>query len=102
MCKYLFAFLVLASCQNSFERKGIVVDAQTKKPIEGASVDIYMKTQKRDSLKEKVFTDNTGYFFVEEKRKKEQLFIIEKEGYMGFVSSLTKPNDTILLERLDK
>ncbi|MFN3315183.1 MAG: hypothetical protein ACK40K_00055 [Raineya sp.] len=96
------AFIFLASCQNSFERKGVVLDKQTQKPIEGVSVEIYMKTQRRDSLKEKVLTDKQGYFWVKENIKADKLFVLEKEGYIGFVSSLEKPNDTIFLEKLDK
>lgn len=98
-CILAFTLLILSGCGKKIERKGVVVDELTNEPLEGVTIDIYMKSQKRDSLKEKVYTDNNGYFFMDEKRSTGQSFLIYKEGYIGHVSSLTVENDTIRLEK---
>jgi 5-hydroxyisourate hydrolase-like protein (transthyretin family) len=77
----------------------VVVDSDTNKPLEGVEIDIYMKTQKRDSLKKNVITDENGYFLITEKRDTTQLFQLKKAGYLGLVNSLNTKGDTIKLER---
>ena len=89
------SLLLLGSCTEPFERSGIVVDRITRQPIEGVSIDIYMKGQRRDSLKEKVFTDKNGYFITKEKRDADESFLFMKKGYIGYTSSLSAKNDTI-------
>jgi 5-hydroxyisourate hydrolase-like protein (transthyretin family) len=93
--------VVFSGCENAFVRSGYVVDKQTKEPIEGVLVEIYMKSQMKDSLKEKVFTNENGYFQIDEKRDKNTTFILEKAGYIGYVNSLIQNNDTIFLEKAD-
>jgi len=93
----IFLILFLTSCSNPIERSGVVIDENTKEPIEGVYIDISMKTQRRDSLKEKVFTDSNGYFHIKEKRDIGLFFTLEKSGYGYFTSTLSTPNDTIEL-----
>lgn len=95
----IFFALVIAGCDQDIERSGVIVDSQTKAPIPGVSVDIYLKDQSGDSLMTKVFTDANGYFHVGEKHNESKFFLLNKEGYIGFVGSLSIANDTILLEK---
>ena len=95
----VFTLFALVSCNNPIERSGIIIDRETFKPLQNVSIDIYMKTQKRDSLKEKVFTDSNGHFFIREKRNKDQLFLVQKDGYISYTNSLSIGNDTIKLEK---
>lgn len=97
--KSIFMLFILAGCSNPIERSGVVIDKQTKEPIQDVSVEIYMKNQKRDSLKEKVFTDANGHFHIKEKRDEDLLFLLYKNGYIGYTSSISIPNDTIIFER---
>lgn len=99
--KYVFiiTLVFLISCTSKIERKGIVVDSGTNKPIENVTIDIYLRHLKNDSLQEKAITDEKGYFHITEKRSKDLLFDIEKEGYISFVSTISRGNDTIKLER---
>jgi len=94
------SFLALAGCNNQIERKGVVIDKVTKEPMQNVSIDIYMKSQKRDSLKDDVFTDSIGHYHIKEKREVDQLFLVYKTGYVGFTSSLSILNDTIRMERI--
>lgn len=91
--------LAISGCENAFERNGYVVDKATRLPLEGVSVDIYLKAQAKDSLKEKVLTDQNGYFHITEKRSKHTTFLLEKTGYTGYVSSLADKQDTVFLEK---
>lgn len=93
----LFTFF-LTSCSDPIERSGVVIDATTHYPIEGASIEIYLKEQTKDSLQNKVFTDEKGCFSISEKKDSELLFSINKDGYKGFVGTLSNANDTVLLE----
>ncbi|MCR9289601.1 MAG: carboxypeptidase-like regulatory domain-containing protein [Bacteroidetes bacterium] len=97
--KMILILFTLAGCNHPIERSGIVVDRQTKEPLQGVTIDIYLKTQRRDSLKEKVFTDSNGHFYIREKRDEDLLFLLQKNGYIGHVNSLSIINDTIKLER---
>jgi hypothetical protein len=90
------------SCKKSFERTGVVVDRNSNVPLENVSIEIYLKNQVKDSLKTRVITDQKGYFLVNEKRPSDQLFILEKGGYISYVSSLKKPGDTIRMEKIPK
>ncbi len=94
----VIASLLLSGCDEEITRSGVVIDSQTGKPVEGVSIDVYLKYQKRDSLLNKVLTDQNGKFFISEKKSEGLLFLLDKEGYTGFVSSLSKANDTIRLE----
>ncbi|MFY0674638.1 MAG: hypothetical protein JXQ87_14660 [Bacteroidia bacterium] len=76
----------------------VVVDSETNKPVEGVEIDIYMKTQKRDSLKQDIFTDENGNFTILEKRDADQMFQLIKAGYIGHVNTLNIKGDTIKLE----
>lgn len=97
--KLAIAVLLLWGCAEPFERIGRVIEEGSGQPVQGLSVDIYMKTQVRDSLQEEVFTDSRGYFQVKEKRSSKTLFLLSKPGYIGFTSSLPLQNDTIYLEK---
>lgn len=96
---FLSIIVMYQSCEQKRERSGIVLDADTKRPIGNVSIEIYMSAQKKDSLQVKVFTDSKGYFRITEKRPADLLFIVHKEGYIGFVCDLSKSNDTILLQK---
>ena len=98
-CLILSVFLILVGCDNRIERSGFVIDETTKEPIEGVTIEVYLKAQKGDSLTEKIFTDSTGYFHISEKRDKDVLFEINKRGYISQIHSLSIANDTIRLER---
>jgi hypothetical protein len=100
LLKIIVLQFIFISCSNPIERSGYVIDEDSMQPLEGVSVDIYMKHQRRDSLQEKVFTDSNGYFFVAEKRDDDILFLMYKYGYIGYTSSLKVANDTILFERV--
>lgn len=106
MPKKIFTSLILLSvlsafgCAEKIERSGIIIDQSSGESIEGVSIDIYRMHQKRDSLKEKVFTDSLGQFQILEKIGKHKLFLLRKEGYIGYVNSLSGPNDTIRMEKL--
>lgn len=94
-----FFLIFLAGCHQQIERSGTVVDRETNEAISGAEIDIYLRYQTGDSLKQKVFTDKYGRFFISEKRNEGLLFDVQKEGYIGFVSSLAEAGDTIRLEK---
>lgn len=94
----LLALLVTTGCGQATERKGYVFEHQTHKPLPGVSVEIYMKQTLKDSLKTKVFTDHNGYYHITEKRSKSTTFLLHKDGYIDWVSSLTEDNDTVYLE----
>jgi hypothetical protein len=96
----IFLLFNLSGCINRIERSGVVVDHETNEALEGVNIEIYLKDQRRDSLKQKVYTDKTGHFRVEEKRSKGLLFELHKSGYMHYTSSLSGKNDTIKLERI--
>ena len=91
----------MVACTEKIERRGVVVDQSTNKPLMGISIEIYLKYQRRDSLKEKVVTDKNGRFYIKEKIDKEQLFQLRKDGYIGHVNSLSIEHNTILLERIE-
>lgn len=95
----IFSLFLLASCKEPIERSGVVVDGDTQQPIEGVEIDIYMKYQKRDSLKQDVITDKNGHFTISEKHDIDQMFQLRKPGYIGFVSSLKAKGDTIRMEK---
>ncbi|MGB0431283.1 MAG: hypothetical protein ACPGLV_12480 [Bacteroidia bacterium] len=95
---FLFCIL-LTNSQNSIERSGVVVDKETNEPIEGVEIDIYMKTQKRDSLKQEVLTDKKGRFRINEKRDEDLMFQLRKAGYIGFVNSLEIEGDSVRMEK---
>lgn len=97
--KISFILFTLVGCNNPIERSGIVIDKQTKEPLQNVSIEIYLKTQRRDSLNEKVFTDRNGHFHIREERDEGQLFILQKSGYISHTNSLSTVNDTIKLER---
>ncbi|MCB9202031.1 MAG: hypothetical protein H6604_03145 [Flavobacteriales bacterium] len=80
----------MISCTSKIERKGIVVDSGTNKPIEKRYYRYLFKAFKNDSLQEKAITDEKGYFHITEKRSKDLLFDIEKEGYISFVSTISR------------
>ncbi len=97
----LISIILLAGftqCTTKIERSGFVLDAVSKEPIEGVSVEIYMKYQRKDSLAQKVLTDANGYFYIKEKRNDNQLFAVRKKGYIGYISALSVPEDTVFLE----
>jgi len=89
----------MQSCKEPIERSGVVVDRDTNEPIEGVSIDIYMKYQKRDSLQQKIITDKNGHFTITEKRDINEMFQLEKVGYIGHVNSLKIKDDTIRMEK---
>ena len=91
--------ILLSSCQEPFGRSGVVIDRDTNEPIEGVEIDIYMKAQVRDSLKQNVFTDKNGHFSISEKRDADQLFQLWKKGYIGHVNSLKNVGDTFMMEK---
>ena len=95
----ILALFTMVGCTQKIERSGIVVDRETNLPIAGVSIDFYLKHQTRDSLKQKVVTDQKGHFYISEKVNETQLFQVYKEGYIGHVNSLAVKNDTITLER---
>lgn len=95
----LSTLFVWVGCNNAIERSGYVLDNTTRLPLEGVSVDIDMKAQRKDSLAVPVFTNEKGYFHIQEKRGKDIQFLVYKEGYIGFTSALSVPNDTIYLEK---
>jgi 5-hydroxyisourate hydrolase-like protein (transthyretin family) len=89
------------ACKQQSIRSGIVVDSESGRPIPGVSVEIYMKDQVKDSLQTKVVTDDNGLFTTGEKRPANQMFILEKGGYISYVSSLPKKGDTIRMEKIE-
>ena len=95
----IFTLFNMVGCTEKIERSGIVVDRNTNEPVKGVSIEIYLKHQRRDSLKEKVITDKRGQFYISERIDKEELFELRKDGYIGFVSTLSIENGTIKLER---
>lgn len=95
----IFIIFTFAGCTQKIERRGIVVDRDTNEPLKDVAIEIYMKHQRGDSLKEKVSTDKNGHFYIGEKRDKDLLFELSKSGYISFVSSLSDENDTIELEK---
>lgn len=89
----------VVSCKSASERTGVIVDDTTGEPVAGVTVEIYMKDQVKDSLQSKVSSRKDGTFRVSEKRPKDQLFILEKGGYISHVSSL--PDDTIRMMKIE-
>lgn len=99
--RFLFITLsfFLFSCSEKTNRQGIVIDKLTRIPIPNVQVDVYLGHLNGDSLKTKIFTDSSGYFFIPEKRNSNQLFFLEKENFISFVSKLSTDADTIELEK---
>jgi hypothetical protein len=95
----LIVGISMLSCQSKFERSGVVVDDITGEPVAGVTVEIYMKNQVKDSLQSKVSSRKDGTFRISEKRPKDQLFLLEKSGYISHVSSL--PDDTIRMLKIE-
>ena len=99
----LFLVLLMLSvmgCNPKIERKGVVLSQEDGKPLAGVRIDVYLKSVTDDSLATPVYTDNNGHFSITEKRSKNQDFLIEKEGYVGVVSTLSNGYDTVYLELL--
>jgi hypothetical protein len=90
--------MLLLGCDTKIERSGYVVDDLTNKPLKDVSIEVYLKNQRKDSLTEKVFTNSEGYFQISEKRSKELLFELSKQGYISHVGTLSVLPDTIRLE----
>ena len=95
----IFTLFAFVGCVEKIERSGTVVDRHTNEPLKGVSIEIYLKHQRRDSLIEKVVTNNKGQFYISEKIDKEKLFELHMDGYISHVSSLSLKKDTIKLER---
>lgn len=93
--------LLIIACKQDINRSGVVVDSATQQPISGVSVEIYLKNQVKDSLQSKVITDENGRFSIAEKRPSDQMFILEKGGFISHVSTLEKQGDTIRMEKID-
>ena len=89
----------MVGCDNKIERSGIVVDELSGEPIEGVSIEVYLKNQRGDSLMKKIFTDHDGYFHIAEKRSKSLDFELNKSGYISHINSLSIESDTIRLEK---
>ena len=97
----IIILLIIVGCDKKIERSGYVVDEQTNEPLQNVVIrKIYYRDQTKDSLWEKILTDQNGYFYFGEKRSKRQLFVLSKSGYVNFRSFLTVENDTIKLERV--
>lgn len=96
----LLLMLTAIGCNPSIERKGVVLSQEDGKPLPGVRIDIYLKSVSDDSLAVPVFTDSNGHFHITEKRGKNQDFLLDKEGYVGVVSTLGKGFDTVYMERL--
>ena len=92
-------FFFCTGCTEVFERSGIVVEEESNAPLEGVSIELYLKEQKGDSLTSKVFTDNNGHFYISETHNKDRLFQLSKPGFIDYVGTLSANNDTIKLER---
>lgn len=97
----LTILLLIITCKQDINRSGVVVDSATQQPISGVSVEIYLKNQVKDSLQSKVITDENGRFSIAEKRPSDQMFILEKGGFISHVSTLEKQGDTIRMEKID-
>jgi len=92
--------LIFVGCDEKIERSGIVVDQQTHEPLQDVLIEIMFKQKTKDSLNEKVLTDQNGYFFISERKSKKQLYELSKSGYVKLSSFLTVKNDTTELERV--
>jgi hypothetical protein len=89
----------LPGCTKKIERSGIVIDSQTNEPLKNVEIEIYLDHLKGDSLFPKVLTDSNGYFQIMEKRSKKRSFVLQKNGYIGYVGTLSIMDDTIKLEK---
>ena len=96
----IIILLILVGCDEKIERSGIVVDQQTHEPLQDVLIEIMYKQHTKDSLNEKVLTDQNGYFFISERKSKKQLYELSKSGYVKLRSFLTVKNDTTELERV--
>lgn len=92
--------LIFVGCDEKIERSGIIVDQQTHEPLQDVLIEIMYKQHTKDSLNEKVLTDQNGYFFISERKSKKQLYELSKSGYVNLRSFLIVKNDTTELERV--
>ncbi|WP_338813540.1 hypothetical protein V9L05_19325 [Bernardetia sp. Wsw4-3y2] len=92
----LFAF-IFCSCDCHTEANGIVMDSQTKQPLENVEVSIYLSMIHKDSLKTPIFTDKNGIYKLAHDYCSDYMIDFYKEGYVSWTSSV-KENDTIYLE----
>ena len=96
----IIILLIIVGCDKKIERSGYVVDEQTNEPLQNVIIKkIHYRDQTKDTLREKILTDQNGYFYFGERSNK-QLFVLSKSGYVNFSSFLTVENDTIKLERV--
>lgn len=100
-CLLLALCMLLFACKRESIRSGVVVDSKTGQPLSDVTVEIYLKNQVKDSLGIRVATDDRGLFSTKEKRPTEQMFILEKGGYISHVGTLDKEGDTVRMEKIE-
>lgn len=100
--RFIYALILLTSCEGIVEGSGYVLDAETKEPLKEVSVRAYSKHGKRKNFQGETKTDSTGHFtsstgLVGCSNDCPDLFVeILKSGYK--TSEWTNPNeDTIYL-----
>ncbi len=86
------------SCSCQTEVQGVVLDAQTKQPVAGVMVQIYLSSIHGDTLQQYTTTDQQGQYTAAHAYCKNHMLDFYKLGYIGFVAS-AKDKDTIFLER---
>lgn len=102
---YLLSIFTLVtfstSCSPKTERKGVVIDRQTRQPLAGVAIELYRSSVTGDTLRQKVVTDSNGRFHIQEARSAGTTFLLSKEGYIDLTSSLPAGTDTVEMERMN-
>lgn len=83
------------------ERSGVVIDKETGIPLEGVKIENYRAFSNRElALNPAITTDKNGHFHIKHKINENTQFSLDLEGYIGYVSELSKQGDTIKLEKI--
>jgi len=96
---FLGFLFVVSACKHAEPKRGVIVDDSTQLPVAGVRIELYLKDVKGDSLSKKIYSDENGRFEIQENLPADQTFVLEKDGYISFVSGFSSQYDTIRLER---
>jgi 5-hydroxyisourate hydrolase-like protein (transthyretin family) len=103
---YILTALTLISCDCIQQATGIVLDSQTRKPIEHVSLGKYEKVDSTNSYTSRIYTDRQGYFDYQStsgglRKCPDLILYFSKQGYK--TSKMTfdsfSANDTVFLDK---
>lgn len=104
---YILTALTLTSCDCIQQATGIVLDRQTRKPIDNVSLGKYEKEDSANSYSRRIYTDKQGHFDYHStsgglRKCPDLILYFNKQGYktskMTFESF--SANDTVFLDKV--